>query len=113
MKKLSLPLDKFQTILCCPLCKSSLEFDEKLIRCKQCKAEFRIKDGIFVFVKDENLTSHSKKQIEIFDETYKRGPVCSIWMNRYIDRLFKNITFKADSLTLDIASGNGYIPLAL
>lgn len=105
-------LSQILQYLACPVCKGTLKNDKNLF-CIKCKTKFTVVKDIPVLLKKKHMTEYFESQIDYFDDYSKEGPIFTSWMDSYLERLFKNLPFKKQAVVLDIATGDGYIALAL
>lgn len=95
--------DDFKDILCCPICKSDLTFNDNNIACASCGAEFnKNKHDIYNFIPKSNETT--KVTSDAWDE-YQWEIVEEERARRRMRKMVKYIP--KDGMHLDVGTGRG------
>ncbi len=98
-------------IICCPVCKGDLLYEESLY-CEKCHRKFLVTDDIPLLISDLESKNNSQfeHQRKYFDKAYRNAHM-EAWQKTYNDRIFKlfDPKQKKESFFLDIgAGGSGY-----
>ncbi len=103
----------FQEILVCPICKSIVELNGKILTCinSDCSSEFPVIDGIPVML--PQLDSHHSYEKCYFDQEFSNYERYNLenWRKSYLKRIFGSLSIGCSSTDyyLDIGvGGSGY-----
>lgn len=103
-----------KSILCCPKCKSELEFFTDKCICRSCKSIYSIIDGKFFFRNTNNINTEMTNYLDKIKYKFKKYAKLYSFLEKVISpvyshkNLLKNIVGKS-KIQLNIGSGNTLI----
>jgi len=100
----------------CPKCKGAVYLNTDYVICTDCRAKYRLVEGILIMVNENELSPHFNQQISYFEkekivqnETHTLHP----WQKSYVDRLDETFSINKDDVVLDCGAGSAYMSIEL
>ncbi len=99
--------------ICCPKCKTDLNFKNDFLVCEGCKNQYEIRNEIPILLNLDNLPKHLQGQIRYFTNVCTNEYKLDEWKKSYMRR-FTNIFREIDNkLIVDSGTGSGYMAIEL
>lgn len=109
-------MNKQLSVLRCVDCGGKLFQGEGYVGCESCKRRFRVKEGVIDMLTKKSMSNeHNQQQNQYYEKEYESSYANKDfeWRKRYKKRLVKYLPKNKNLYVLDVASGQGYMTLAI
>jgi len=100
----------------CPKCKGAVYLNTDYVICTDCRAKYRLVEGILIMVNENELSPHFNQQISYFEkEKIVQNEIHTLhpWQKSYVDRLNEAFSVNRGDVVLDCGVGSSYMSVEL